>query len=211
MGICGSIPDNIESAPQREETESSQGLPWTVVSEETSSSSCPRFAVILNNQRAIYSYIATHESSASIRFMKEDDEIVSNQRVMYERLLGKQVFMLPCTSSSNKTDNVVNRILSNQNAIFEVLLTASGNIPLPHIISPSEMKIARFYGHELSPALRVMWNQLALYRLVLQRKSCHSDRTCSSLFIEYHSLKITKDKKCFQHINCSYFTTTRSY
>ena len=103
-----------------------------------------------------------------------NNKIISNQRVMYERLLGKQVFTLPFTSSSSSSN--ISRILSNQNAIFEVLLTASVRVVLPHVITNSEKCIARFYDHEQSPLLRVLWNQHVLYRLVLDRKSCHTDR-----------------------------------
>ena len=107
------------------------------------------------------------------RFESRNDVIVSNQRIIYDRLLGKQVFTLPYKSSSSFN---VSRILSNQNAIFEVLLTASTNLTLPHVITNSEKIIARLYDHEQSPFLRVLWNQHVLYRLVLDRKSCHADR-----------------------------------
>ena len=166
MGICGSTPPSSPpSSLPIPEQESSEGLPW-----HTSSSSI--YSLILQNQFTIYSNLTS--TPLKSRFESRNDAIVSNQRIIYDRLLGKQVFTLPYKSSSSSFN--VSRILSNQNAIFEVLLTASTNLTLPHVVTNSEKIIARLYDHEQSPFLRVLWNQHVLYRLVLDRKSCHTDR-----------------------------------
>ena len=172
MGICGSTPPpssppSSSPTPKIQQQESTQGLPW-----HTSSSTI--YSQILKNQRAIYATLLTSTSISKFEPQIHNEKIISNQRVIYERLLGKQVFTLPYKSSSSSFN--VSRILSNQNAIFEVLLTASVRVVLPHVITNSEKCIARFYDHEQSPLLRVLWNQHVLYRLVLDRKSCHTDR-----------------------------------
>jgi len=174
MGACGSsnVVENVvlESPPREMESSDDGTLPW--VCKKHNPSSC---SVLINNQQTIYEIL---QAKTKTTFVEDQDKgpIISNQRVMYERLMGRKwdIFSLPFRANASHPI-IMNRILSNQNVIFEILLTSTST-PLPHVLSESEKEIARLPSHESSLAFRVLWNQLAIYNLVKRRKSCHNDQ-----------------------------------